>query len=511
VTDLGFNIENVDPDLLLSPEELDQLTDVELQAYLDLLHRDAAEWKLFPKQQRAEDTSHGVDELLYGGAAGGGKTDWMLWHVYHQALKYPGLRVLAMRRTFPQLRESLIERSLNKFDQRLCKYGVAEKRWRFTNGSDIKFGFCDTDEDVRHYLSAEYDIIVFEELTEFTEYQYRMLVSRNRTTVKKRNQGIRPHVIAATNPGQVGHAWVKQHFVDATDYGLRVAEVVQEVNGMSRTRRIAFVPAGAMDNPHMDPDYIFNLNSLPEQQRRQYLYGDWDTFEGQFFTEFDRNVHVVQPFRIPPEWPRVRGIDYGFSAPYCCLWAAFDQDGNCYIYREDYRAGLTATQQARSVVDKSIMLRGDREIAENVDYTVADPSIFNITGTGISIYQMYRDNGLHVKKAMNARIDGWNRVRDYLRADPADPTSGPAIRIFSTCSNLIRTLPLLVFDDHRIEDCDTTGEDHAPDALRYLLMSRPRKAARRADPPKKGVAGQNWRKAVQVQQRGKGSETLGVW
>jgi len=490
----AISFANVDPDLILSDEELEALSDEEFELYLRLLHQDATEWKLTPKQQRAEELSTEVDELFYGGAAGGGKTDWMLWHVYHQCLAYPNLRVLAMRRTYPQLRESLIERSMEKFDPSKCKYGVAEKRWRFANGSEIKFGFCDTDDDVRHYLSAQYDIIVFEELTEFTEHQYTMLVSRNRTTVKKRKLGIRPHVIAASNPGQVGHTWVKERFVVPTKYGLEVSKMVQRVKApdgatLERERLIGFVPAGAFDNPHIDQDYVFNLSSLPEKLRQQYLMGNWDTFDGQFFTEFNRDVHVIQPFEIPSHWPRIRGIDYGFSAPFACLWAAFDNDGNCYVYREEYASGLTASEQGRRVVDASVRTEGSRRVAEVFDYSVADPSVFTTTGSGVSIAQMYKATGLIVKKGMNARIDGWNRVRDYLRATPDDPRTGPYIRIMSTCPNLIRTLPQLVFDKNRVEDCDTTGEDHAPDALRYLLMSRPRKAAKKVAPPGSNTAG----------------------
>lgn len=515
MTDLeGLSFANVDPDLLLSDEELEALTDEEFDRYLKMLQQDAAEWKLTPKQQRAEDLSTEVDELFYGGAAGGGKTDWMLWHAYNQCLEYPGLRILAMRRTYPQLRESLIERSMQKFDSTKCKYGVAEKRWRFTNGSEIKFGFCDTDDDVRHYLSAEYDVVIFEELTEFTEYQYTMLVSRNRTTVKKRRLGIRPHVISASNPGQVGHTWVKERFVVPTEYGRQTSRVEQRVLApdgtmLTRERRIGFVPAGAFDNPHIDPDYLFNLSSLPEKLRQQYLLGNWDTFDGQFFTEWDRGVHIIEPFVIPEHWPRIRGIDYGFSAPYCCLWGAFDNDGNCYIYREDYGPGHTASEQARRVVDESKMRKDGRIVPERFDYTVADPSVFSTTGSGLSIAQMYRQQGLIVKRGMNARIDGWNRVRDYLRAKPDDPRSGPYVRVMTTCPNLIRTIPQLVFDKNKTEDCDTTGEDHAPDALRYLLMSRPRKAVNK--PPKDDTvrAGSRVKEVLRRKQRGPAHDILG--
>ena len=470
----------------LSDDQLALLTDDELELYEALLEAEAAEWVLTPRQQMAEDLAAKVDVLFYGGAAGGGKTDWLMWHVWNLSTMHRGHSTLALRRTFPQLKDSLMRRSIEKFDQARAKYLVGEKEWIFDNNSTVRFGYCDAEDDYRHYLSAEYDCIIFEELTEFSELQFKMLRSRCRTTAAKRRRGIRPHVAAASNPGQIGHEWVKTTLVQPTNYGHDIAQVEIEAMGRKKLLSVGFVPAKVTDNPHIDPDYIFNLASLPEIQRRQYLDGDWDIFEGQYFSEWDAATHVVEPFGIPETWTRIRCVDYGFAAPFACLWLAFDPDGNCWVYREAYQKGLTATEQAKLVVAMSTMPPGEdgKRLPEKIDYTVADPSVWARGGTGMSIASQYHQAGMHARKAMNARIDGWTRLRDWLRASPLtelsdgrrNPHFGPTLRVFSTCTNLIRTLPLMIHSDTNPEDLDTTLEDHAVDALRYGLMSRPRRA-----------------------------------
>lgn len=495
-------------DWFLGDDDLALLGDDELAAYLAAIEAAPAEWTLDdnPKQLRAEALAHEVDELMYGGAAGGGKTDWLLWHAWHLSAQNPGHKTLALRRTFPQLKDSLILRSIEKYSGikdddgvPLARYYVGDKEWVWRNGSRLRFGFCDTDDDVRHYLSTEYDLIIFEELTEFTERQFTLVCSRNRTTALKRARGIRPHVIAATNPGQVGHAWVKRRFVTSTGYGEHVASQQLEYMGRKRERTVAFVPARVDDNPHIDPDYVFNLMTLPEIEQRQYLYGDWDTFAGQYFTEWNHDIHVVEPFAIPKEWVKIRGIDYGTTAQYACLWAAFDWDGNCYIYREAYERGLTAKEQALAVV---------KATREDIKYTVADPSIWAKGATGISISQMYREAGLPCRKALNARIDGWSRFRDWLRGSP-DPKSdhfGPTLRVFNTCPNFIRTVPEMIHDKDRPEDLDTDGEDHLPDAGRYLLMSRPRRARKARDQAGPMTAERVAKEAIEQASRGSNKE-----
>lgn len=510
-------------DWLLSDDEFDALTDEEQNRYLDLLavHLDA--WSLSPKQKAADRLADSVHELLYGGAAGGGKSEWMLHRAHRLSRAIPGHATLLLRTVFPELRRSLIRRSLILFaatpPEERPVWRAADKEWRYPNGSVIEFGYCETDDDVAQFLSAEYDMIGFDELTEFSLYQYTMIRSRARTTRAKLKLGARPHVIAATNPGRRGHAWVKKLFVVGTDYGDNVPVWVREpeagefqfstddkesVAREQGWRRIGFMPATVLDNPHIDPAYVAHLMSLPGTLKRQYLEGDWDVFEGQYFPEFQRTItlthpertlegvttpewnetvplHVVEPFEIPHSWPRVRGIDWGFAAPFACLWAAFDENGECYIYREFYATQLTPGQQAEQVKALSVCTAEGLTKKEKIDYTMADPASWSQRGAGQSIAQQWAAAGLHCRRADNDRVAGWNRVREYLRPVIRfnDQTwrmeVDVGLRIFSTCTDTLRTLPEMIHDKNNPEDADTTGEDHLPDALRYLLMSRPRK------------------------------------
>lgn len=469
-----------------SPQIPDDLlahaSDVELNAYLEYLRLEQVaadrEWVLQPRQARAEQLADETDvfELLYGGAAGGGKSEWLLYHMYHLAVRYPRFKGLLLRRTFPELRRSLIVRSWEKFDREglselsrkvSCKYLAAEHIWRFSNGSSIEFGYVETDSDAYQYQSAEYAAIGFDELTQWaTDFPYLYLMSRCRVTVDLSAMGLRPHMVAGTNPGGVGGAWVKERFVDIGPPG-RLYPIQIAVGGGTRTVTRAFIPARRTDNRYLGEEYAIALANLPEAIRAALEDGSWEHVEGQYFTEWDRRTHVVEPFEIPVHWRRIRGLDYGYTAPMCCLWGAFDGDGNLYIYRELYGTEMLPKEQATRIV---AMSRSNGR-PEQIDYTVADPSIWSRTGAGPPIAQQYADAGLATRKANNARRDGWARVREYLRVDPR--TKRPQMFVFTNCANLIRFLPMQVHDHRDPEDLDTRGEDHACDALRYLCMSRP--------------------------------------
>jgi phage terminase large subunit len=400
-------------------------------------------------------------------------SEWLLYRADRLSREVPGHATLLLRSSFPELRRSLIRRSFTKllYEDSRCgrpHWRAADKEWRYPNGAVIELGHCQSEDDVGIYLSAEYDMIGFDELTEFTEYQFDMIRSRARTTRAKKALGARPHVVGATNPGRRGHAWVKELFVRGTDYGDHIRVIETHLpTGETARRRVGYLPASVLDNPHIDPKYVEHLMSLPENLRRQYLEGDWDTFEGQYFPEFQKTKveldgtvtpwHVIDPFPIPHEWPRFRAIDYGYAAPFACLWFAVDRDGYVYVYREAYETKLTPREQAIKVTKMSLCDTGGMIRPEKFDYTVADPSMWSNREGGLSIAAQYLQEKVQLRKGENDRIAGWGRVRDWLRADE---NGNPGVRVFSSCTNLIRTLPELVYDKNKPEDLDTTLEDH---------------------------------------------------
>lgn len=341
-------------------------------------------------------------------------------------------------------------------------------------------------EGSNHYLSSNGSIhrncVCWDELTQWpTDFAYTYLLSRLRTSPSLARAGMVPHMIAATNPGGVGGHWVKERFVDIgpPEVAVTVEEQIEDI--VVESTRL-YVPAALSDNRYIDRrSYLANLAGMTAIQRESLLNGSWDVIEGQYFTEWSRAAHVVEPFEVPSFWTRIRGLDYGFTNPMACVWLAFDPDGTGYVYRELYGTGMTPPIQAAKIVEMSH--------GEHVDYTVADPSIWAQTGVGMPIAQQYADAGLHCRRAKNARVDGWSIVRQFLRPDPerADPALlgavdeqgkalyvPPRLYVFSHCRNLIRTLPMAVHDKTNPEDLDTEGDDHVLDSLRYALASRPR-------------------------------------
>jgi len=471
-------------DLLgIDPDEFERLLEVATDDELAFLYEaleelagDSGEWALQERQQVAEGfaLSGDVFEVLYGGAAGGGKSEWLLYHFYHLAKNYPGFSGLIIRRTFPELRRSLILRSWGLFDRSIARYNVSEHTWYFHNGSVLEFGYCETDRDVFQYMSAEYDAVGFDELTQFeTDFCWTYLSSRCRTTVRKSIAGMpAPHMVAGTNPGGVGGMWVKERFVDPAPAGEVQYATIDLDGGESRTVGRVFIPAKLGDNRYVNKtQYRIALANLSDTLRAQLEDGSWDVVEGQFFDEWDRDVHVVEPFAIPEWWERICGYDFGFAAPACHLWAAIGLDGQIVVYREMYGNRLTVREQADRILLAERADPAHQKQAERIQTRVADPSIWTRTGAGPPIADQFADEGVIFRKANNARIDGWMRVRSFLRVNEA--TAQPHLIIFKTCTNLIRTLPMLVHDDRRPEDVNTKQEDHAADALRYMLMTRP--------------------------------------
>ena len=410
----------------------------------------------FPSERQREFFLSRARHTAYGGARGGGKSWAMRRKFILLALRYPGLNLLLLRRTLPELRENHLipmQRELYGF----AVYNSAERVFRFPNGSRIKLGYCDTMQDVYQYQGQEYAVIGLEEATHFTEEQMRFLTTCNRTTRKD----FSPRMYYTCNPGNVGHAWVKRLFIDKL-----YAENENPDDYL-------FIPARIYDNKVLldaDPNYIRQLEALPEELRRAHLDGDWDVHAGQYFREFSRDRHVIEPFEIPSWWRRFRSMDWGYNDPCCVLWHAVDGENRVYTYRELYVRETRAGEVAAMVLELS---RG-----ESISYTVASPDMWQKRGAvlsgaggfeGETLAELFTSSGLSLTPADNSRVPGWNRVRDFLAAAP---DGRPNWLCFSDCRNLIRQLPALQFDQHNREDA-ADGDDHAPEALRYALMSRP--------------------------------------
>ena len=419
---------------------------------------------LTPKQWRFVQSD--CDETLFGGAAGGGKSYAILIHAFLYAVRYPASKQLILRRSLPELQRSLILTSQQLYPTDVATYLSSLYRWRFSNDSLIEFGYCDRESDVTKYQSAEYDCIYFDELTHFTDFQYKYLLSRLR--------GVNNYpklVKSATNPGGVGHNWVKERFV--------TPQRGEEPIAHGKRRRL-FIPAKVTDNSFLmaaDPEYINRLHELPIQERRALLEGDWDIFSGQFFPEYRLEKHGCTPFTIPSHWKRFVSIDWGYNDPCAVLWHTIS-DAHIYTYRELYVRQKTASQLAAEI----LRLNGTEQIA----YYVASPDMWQKRGQdsvyGENIADTFTAKGINLLKADNARLVGWQRMREYLAEAP---DGEPYWQFFAElCPNLARTLPGLVYDEKRPEDA-ADGEDHAPESLRYALMSRPSPAPKREHQPNK--------------------------
>ena len=413
--------------------------------------------RLTKKQKAFIDTRE--SEVLFGGAAGGGKSYGQVADALLFALKYPRSKQLILRRTFAELDKSLIRLALSLYPKEIYSFNQSSHTGRFVNGSIIDFGYCAGELDVYQYQSAEYDVIRFDELTHFTESQYIYLISRVRGANDYPKQ-----VKSTTNPGGIGHGWVKARFVDPAPAG----EPFIGDDGLERI----FIPSLLSDNKFLeegDPEYRKRLLALPERERRALLYGDWNIFEGQYFTEFDWARHVISPFEIPVSWRKYRTIDYGLDR-LACLWIAISPDGNAYVYREFCKSNLTISSAAAEIISRTPQ-------NEEIYATLAPPDLWNRSQeSGRSKAILFSEYGLNFTKTGNDRECGWLAVKEMLLGGEGRMS----IYFFSTCQEIIRCLPALLVDRLRPTDCATEPHDitHAPDALRgfALFSARPAEA-----------------------------------
>lgn len=418
----------------------------------------------------------------FGGARGGSKSHGGRSVMMARRWQYPRTDGLIVRRTFNELWNNHIQPMFRQWPQTRDWYHGQSKTLRLPNGSNVVFGHAQHKGDIYNFRGQEYADIIAEEATHFTEEELSELKSCNRWT----RSTIDPKFICTMNPGSRGHAFIKRIFID------------KEYRENENPANYAFLQAYGWDNVEwarrsLEADgntaeeyykwndrerfqyfitrseYGKSLNAMSDQLRTAHLMGEWDQFAGQFFTEFSRRTHVIKPFRIPSYWERFASADWGFTAPACNLWHAVSPQGKIYTYRESYVTGKDSTWLGREWVK----LTGD----EKLRYRVLDPSCWDAS-RGVSIAEQFAGAGWGAIKAEHNRINGWARLREYL-AHEIDAVTGEFIRepmwqIFETCTHLIRTLPALTHDDHDGEDADSDGEDHAADAARYGLMTRPK-------------------------------------
>lgn len=386
--------------------------------------------------------------IAYGGARGGGKSWALRRKLIALCLRYPGIHCLLVRRSFGELKSNHVLPFLREYGS-LVTFSDSQKALLLSNGSRIDLGYCDSDRDVLRYQGQEFDIIAIDEATQLSEFRF--------STFKACLRGVGPfprRMYLTCNPGGVGHAWVKRLFIDRA---FRSGEEPEDY---------LFIPASVYDNPVLtrsDPDYVRTLESLPKRMRDAWLLGRWDVFEGQFLPEFDEGVHLIFASQLPPRLRHFVALDYGFDM-LAALLMGVDRDGNLYVLREYCRANLTLREAAEQVA----LLCG----GYSVEFAVASPDLWNRRqDTGRSGFEiMQRVEGMPpLLPADDRRIPGWRVLREYLSEG-----ASPRLRICRDCHELIRCLPALLCDPDRPEDAsgEPHGITHAPEALRYGVMSR---------------------------------------
>lgn len=408
---------------------------------------------------------------LLGGAVGGGKTKAMMAEAIMRCLKYDfPLTGAIFRRSFPELESTIIRGMLGMLPNWFYKYNQSQHVLTLKNGSMIEFCYAESDNDVIRYQSREWDFVGIDELTHFSLFQWTYLMSRLRTT-----KPINTKFFAGTNPGGRGHNWVKERWItkncDEPKYNAGEYD---------------FIPAGIFDNPYLmenNPDYIENLEMLPEKERKALLEGDWNIYEGIFFPEWNFTKHTYDDSdsgfpisEVPESWQLVMGWDDGTTAPRSVHVYAIDPDRRVWCVWEYYKEGENLSVAAENIKKQL----EDNGLWHRIQKCVVDPSMKRKDGqTGLSSVEVlegfgfdFRNGG--VELGNNDRVDGWRVMKSYMVCKPYEE---PMLKFGRSCENIIRTIPQLIYYQPRSgaaskkEDLDTTQEDHAADDCRYALMS----------------------------------------
>lgn len=418
-------------------------------------------------------------EVLYGGSAGGGKSYAMLADPLRYIM-HPQFSGLLVRHTTEELRE-LVWKSQELYPKVIpnIKWSERKMQWVAPSGGRLWFSYLDREEDVLRYQGLAFSWIGFDELTQWsTPFAWNYLRSRLRTA----SPDLPIFMRATTNPGGIGHQWVKKMFIDPSPYNksfwatdIETGDKLSYPKGHSKEGqplfKRRFIPARLFDNPYLaeSGEYETMLLSLPEHQRKQLLEGDWDVSEGSAFSEFNRDIHVVDPFSIPKTWKRFRACDYGYGSYSGILWFAISPSDQLVVYRELYVKKVLATDLADMILD---LEQEDGSIL----YGVLDSSLWHKRGDpGPSLAEQMIMRGCRWRpsdRSKGSRVSGKNEIHRRLQVD--EFTEEPRLVFFNTCTNIISQLPALPLDKKNPEDVDTNAEDHLYDALRYGVMTRPR-------------------------------------
>jgi phage terminase large subunit len=443
-------------------------------------------WKPNPGPQERVLRLRGFYEILFGGARGGGKSEGgLIWMgPILPPNRHRRFKGLVIRKNSTDLADWI-----DRADAMWGPFGIKKRgnppTFHFTEfGGKVRTGHLKDESAYTKYQGTENHKVLIEELTQIaTLSRYEKLISCCRSTVPD----LEPCILATCNPGGIGHSWVKERFVEPAPHGTPFQDPV------SKRWRI-FIRSLIDDNPVLlqsDPAYAAFLESLPEALRRAWRFGDWDSFEGQYFPEFRRDTHTCRPFEPPAHWPRYRAIDWGyFPDPWVCLWFAVDEQGHEYLYREAHGWRMTPEEVAHRILHLS------EKDGKTFGPTVADPSMW-ARKDGVSSAEKMILAGLVVDQAVNDRVEGWMRCHEYLGIDPRN--GKPWVTIFDTCTQTIKAFPLVVHDEGIPADAaENTEIDHWPDAFRYHFMRRPA----RAIPPKTAGSWKTYDNFMRLTNRG---------
>lgn len=404
--------------------------------------------------------------IAYGGARGGGKSHVARMKAELLCLRYAGIQVLFMRRTYPELKENHLLPTMRELNG-IAQYKGTDKAFLFPNGSRLKFGYCQYDKDLLQYQGQAYDVIFLEECTQFPENVFTTMTESNRSSGLMQ-ETFHPRMYFTCNPGGVGHAWFKRLFID------------RDYKPTERAEDYLFIQATVHDNAWLlehSPDYVRALENLPEDRRRAMLYGDWDVFEGQYFPEFRRETHTCEPFPIPAHWPRYRTLDYGFDM-LAVYWVAVDAEGTAYCYKEfcegkdlgEGHNGLILSDAAGEICKHSTQDETDI-------ITFAPPDLWNKRqDTGLSAAEVFENCGVPLYKSSNARVQGWLNLKEWLKPRRViDGTMRPRLVFFSSCTYVIRSMPMLLHDEKDPNDValEPHAFTHPADAMRYFVSGQP--------------------------------------